>query len=177
MDLSFNKHIINIPKLDEELRSITNKYQYLLQKGDQLTLIFSSLLTQEEINSISSHVNNFVEVSLVDTLSVYMDTKVACFVRSMMYRIQAENIAMGITQEGKTYDVLSILCEPIQLPNKTRKVSIKQTIDTGSLTVTVQLIDYLINNPDLYQDLSPYITQDRLGEWKTLILTFLAKPI
>jgi hypothetical protein len=177
MNLLFNKQIINIPKLDVEIRVITAKYQYLTQKGDQLNLMFSSLLTQDEINSISYLINNFVETSLVDTLAVYMDTKVACFIRSMMYKIQAENIAMGITQYNKTYDVLATLCEPIQLPNKTRKVSIKQTLDTGSLTVTLQLIDYLISTPELYEDLNPFITVERLTDWKTLITTFLAQPI
>lgn len=177
MNIQFNKQIINIPKLSAEITAVTNKYLYLTQKGDVLTITFSGLLTQGEIDSVSGVVNNFVEVSLVDNLEKYMSSKVEPFVKYIQNYMKAENLAMGITQAGKTYDVLAFINDQVQLPNKTRKVSIGNTLDSGSLTVTIELLNYYIANPSLYEDLAPFVTVDRLTEWKTKILAFLAEPM
>jgi hypothetical protein len=173
MQITFVKTVENTQKLDKELRALTSKYQYLTQKGEHLILTFEPALIQIEVNSVSSLVNNFVEVCIVSLLNEYMSSKVFPFISKMKTKILAENISMGITQLGKTADVLGFFCTPVLLPNCLHAVSLKQTLDEGSLTVTVQLLDHYIANPDLYSTLSPFITTTRLNSMKSEIVAFL----
>lgn len=46
--------------------------------------------------------------------------------------------------------------------------------DTGPLTETVALVDYYVAHPELYSDLSPFVTAERLTSWKNKILAYLA---
>jgi hypothetical protein len=173
MQIQFTKTIENTQKLDTELRALTQKYQYLNQKGDLLTLTFEPALVQAEVDAVSGLVNNFVEVSVVDLLRIYMETKVVPFISNMKYQMLAENISMGISQAGKTADVLGLFNTDIVLPGSSRPVTFKQTLDEGSLTVTVQLLQYFIDHPELYSDLSPFVTVDRLTIIKNKIIAFL----
>tara|TARA_R100001086_G_scaffold249294_2_gene188603 strand:- start:478 stop:1023 length:546 start_codon:yes stop_codon:yes gene_type:complete len=91
----------------------------------------------------------------------------------------AENVEMGITQMGKTADVLSIMEERVEIDpiNKPGvKISIMGTISSGSLYESVVVIDYHIqkaNNGD-YDSLVPFITPTRLAEFKQIILDHLS---
>lgn len=64
--LTYTKTIINIQKLDTELRDLFTIYSFLMVKGEEIKLHFSQNLTQAQIDSASALVNNFVEVSLLD---------------------------------------------------------------------------------------------------------------
>jgi hypothetical protein len=174
--LNFTKTIQNIQKLDKELRAnVTTKptYSHLFIKGSNLEIHFSQNCTQAVIDATSSVVNNFVEISLKDTLKAYMETKVTPFIEDMLYEIQAENIEMGITQLGKTAEVVGFFAAQVTIPGVTRPISFKDTIDTKSLTVTIQILDYYLANPSEYSDLSPFITTERLTNWKAKIVNFL----
>jgi len=163
--LQIVKQIINISKLDNELKLLNSKYLNLSTKGEELTFYFNETLIQEEIDNVYNLVNNFIEVDLAENLKIYVETEIKPFVDNLMYTIQAENIAMGITQAGKTFDVLGFFTEQIQLPNRTKKVSLKESMDSNSLTVTIELLFYFYNNPSLYIDLNPFITQERILKW------------
>lgn len=173
MDIQFVKTVNNTGKLDSDLRALTSKFQYLVQKGEQIILTFNPVLIQSEVDAVSNLVNNFVEVSIVDLLRIYMTTKVTPFITEMKYQILAENISMGITQAGKTADVLGFFNTPVILPGSVRPVTFKQTLDEGSLNITAALLQYFIANPDLYSDLSPFVTQARLNDMLTKIVAFL----
>ena len=97
----------------------------------------------------------------------------AAFLRSIQEQATTENITMGITALGKTYDVVAFFSNPITLPGKTRKVSLKTAYDLNSLDVIYALLSYYIENPDEYSDLAPYITEARLTAWRSSILTFM----
>jgi hypothetical protein len=167
--LELTKTIINIPKLDSELRDLNAKYVGISVKGDSLKIQFISPLTQEEVDEVSGHINSFVEVCIVEQLKEYVEKDIKPFIDNLLYQMQAENISMGITQAGKTADVLGFFCQKVLLPGKVREVSIKQTLDTNSLTVTYELLLYFIANPSQYSDLSPFITTDRLTDWKNKV--------
>jgi hypothetical protein len=171
--LQFVKTVSNIPKFDIELRALNSKYLYLTLKGDDLQLFFNSSLSQAEVNAISGLVNNFVEIDIVSQLKDYVESSVKPFVNNALYRIQAENIAMGITQAGKTYEVVAFFTSDIVLPGKVRHISLDKALNTNSLTIAIEILDYYIANPSLYSDLSPFITVDRLTEWKNWIVDFL----
>lgn len=67
--IDFVKTVLNVPKLDRELRELNANYLYLTIKGDALKVFLNGTPTQTEVNALSSLVSNFVEVSVVDTLA------------------------------------------------------------------------------------------------------------
>jgi hypothetical protein len=73
--LEFTKSIINLTKLEEELIQLNNKYVSLYAKGNNLQLKFSSSLTQEEVNAVSSLLNNFVEISILEETAAVLYRK------------------------------------------------------------------------------------------------------
>jgi hypothetical protein len=173
--LEFTKTINNLNKLQLELTGITPKYQSMYVKGDYIQLAFTTNLTQEEVNAVSSHINNFVEVCITEQLKYYVETKIRPFVEDLLFMIQAQNIEMGITQLGKTWEVLGFFEEPVLLDGKTRKVSFKGSLDANSLTVTIELLTYFIAHPEMYADLSPFVTVERLSTWKNMIIAKLSE--
>lgn len=175
--LTFNKLILNIPKLDKQLREhSTTKptYSHLYSKGSTIDVHFTQNCSQAVVDAASSIVNNFVEVSVKDQLKDYVESEVTPFIQDFLYTIQAENIEQEITQLGKTSEVLGFFTQAIVLPGKTRAVSLKQTLDANSLNVTLELLNHYILHPDTYSDLSPFITTDRLVSWRDKIIEFLS---
>lgn len=174
---TFTKSVTNTTKLERELRANANYgalYNFCTIKGDQLTVHFTANLNQTQIDELSAQVAAFSNVSVYDTLYSYLKNEIDPFVEQLLVQIRAENIEMGITQANKTTEVLGFFEAAWMLPGRTRAVSLQSSLDTGSLTVTVEILLYLIANPNLYSDLTPFITADRLTIWKDKILAELA---
>lgn len=73
-----------------------------------------------------------------------------------------ENVAMGITQAGKTR-ALSLYCKDIMT-----------FLQSGSLYAAIEEIDDMIADESQEKtDLNPFITNDRLNGYKTLIANYL----
>jgi hypothetical protein len=73
-----------------------------------------------------------------------------------------ENISMGITQAGKTYD-LTMYCHKLI-----------HFIEKGSLYAALQELDILLaDTSQTKTDLSPFVTNDRLTIYKEEIETYL----
>lgn len=75
---------------------------------------------------------------------------------------------------GKTLEVLGFFEERFTLLGKTRAVTIQGSLMTGSLTVTIEILNYLIANPSLYSDLNPFVTSARLTAWRDKIIAKLS---
>lgn len=173
----FTKDVTNFSKLDRELRENATfgvLYNYCILKGNQLTIYFKQNLVQEQIDALSAFVSSFSNVSVRDTLENHLRSNIDPFVDLLMTQIRAKNIELGITQMNKTLEVLGFFGTQYTLPGKTRSVSLQDTLDTGSLTVTIEVLTYLISNPSLYSDLSPFVTVERLTEWKNKIIAKLS---
>ena len=173
----FTKTVTNASKMDREIKANANYgnlFDYLSLKGDQLEIHFKQNLNQSQIDELSSYIGSFSDVSIKDTLQNHLEGNIDPFVKDLMLQIRAENIEMGITQAGKTLEVLGFFEEHISLPGKTRAVTLQGSLSTGSLTVTIEILTYLIANPSLYSDLNPYVTSARLTEWKNKIITKLS---
>lgn len=112
---------------------------------------------------------------LAERIAIDLGVRIDPWVVGFLQRTRAENIAMGITQAGKTFDAQAFFEMPIALnpiyPNK--KISMLGALFTGSLTLIPALIDYYIANPDTYIDLFPFVTTERLNGWKNEVITFL----
>jgi hypothetical protein len=73
--LTIIKGIQNLGKLDAELRGhelVDTIYRGLTAKGNEIKLEFSENLTQPQIDAVTLHVNNFVEVSILE--EIYKET-------------------------------------------------------------------------------------------------------
>lgn len=174
--LNFIKTVTNASKLDKDLRKdalVGALYSFLVIKGDDLELHFTANLNQSQIDYVSSFVANFSNVSVVDTIIDKLGKDVDPFVDSLLREMRAENMAWGVTQLDKTADVLGVFCLPLPLPGRRYPLSLKQTLDTAALTVTLEALQYLINHPELYDGLAPFISVDRLNSWKTKIYIYL----
>lgn len=174
---NFTKAVTNISKLDKGLRANVNYgslYSFCSIKGDQLEIHFASNLVQSQIDELSAYVSGFSNTSVYDTLYNHLNSTIDPFVDELLVSIRAENIEMGITQSGKTLEVLGFFEERFLLPGKTRSVSIQGSLMTGSLTVTIEVLNYLIVNPSLYSDLNPFVTSARLTVWRDKIIAKLS---
>jgi hypothetical protein len=174
--LTFTKTITNPTKLVRDIKASTSfgsLYSFLSIKGTELNIHFTQNLNQSQIDACSVLVANYSDISVFDNLYGYLGKNIDPFVDEFLRTLRAENMELGITQLGKTADVLGFFEMPVLLPGKTRAVSFKGSLDTGSLTVTMELATYLAANPSLYSDLSPFITAERLISWKIKIYTHL----
>jgi hypothetical protein len=69
--LKIIKGIKNFSKLDRELNAHTLVgpiYSGLTAKGNEIDISFSANLTQAQIDAVTLHVNNFIEVSVADEI-------------------------------------------------------------------------------------------------------------
>lgn len=173
----FTKVVTNMSKLDREIKlnaTFGSLYSHINLKGDQVEIHFTANLNQTQIDALSAFIAAFSNVSVYDTLNAYLRSDIDPFVTDLLVRIRAENIELGITQANKTLEVLGFFEEHVTLPGKTRSVTLQGSLMTGSLTVTIELLTYLISNPALYADLNPFVTATRLTEWKNKIIAKLS---
>lgn len=173
---TFTKIITNMDKLTRDIKANLNfgsLYQYASTKGDQLTVHFSQNLNQSQIDELSILIANFSNTSVYDTLYAHLKSNIDPFVEELLISIRAENIEMGITQANKTLEVLGFFEEHFIIPGKIRSVTLQGTLMTGSLTVTIELLNYLIANPNLYSDLNPFVTYERLTGWRDKVIAKL----
>lgn len=176
---SFAKLILNTSKFGEEIALLPlskSKYSYFTLKGDIIDIFYTSNLSQDEINEIGSFINNFVEISVQDQMEQYLSKDIEVFIKELLLEIRAQNILMGVTQMNKTTELQGFFEAPLILPSRTRAVSLKGILDTASLTVALEALQYLIQNPLLYSDLNPFITSVRLTEWYNRISIKLSLP-
>jgi hypothetical protein len=94
------------------------------------------------------------------------------FIDDIMGEMAAENIAGGITQLGKTGTVVGLMSLKVELPGNTYPISILDTLQSKSLTETLRLTDYFIQNIATYE-VPGFFTAAKLGIFKSKIETFL----
>lgn len=174
-ELNFTKEILNTTKFLKDIKALNLSVNFIdyTSKGTDFTVRFSSIPTQQDIDAIYYLINNFVETDLTEQLKEYVKKKVRPFLEDLTFRIKASNIENGITQLNKTSDFLSFMSNRITLPGKTRTVSLDAAIQNDSLDVIVQIANYYIDNPELYSDLSPFVTVEKIQEWRDEVIQFL----
>jgi hypothetical protein len=68
----FTKSIVNVPKLKNDLeqdQATKNKFNYLLANREEIKIYYNQPLSQVEVDSINKIINDFVETSIVETLT------------------------------------------------------------------------------------------------------------
>jgi len=177
--LTFTKTVNNWQKLVRDLKANTvfgPVYNFFSLKGDQLEIHFTQNLNQTQIDALAAFIASYSDVSVFDTLYNYLGKNIDPFVDELLREVRAKNMELGITQTGKTYEVLGFFQQYVTVPGRTRSVSLLGSLSTSSLTVTIELLMYFEANPSLYDDINPYITAERLAEMREKITSYLAAP-
>jgi hypothetical protein len=173
----FTKDVTNTAKLERQLKVnpvFGSIYKHANIKGNELEIHFTNNLNQTQIDALSVFVTEFSNVSVYDTLFAHLKSNIDPFVEELLITIRAENIEMGITQMNKTTEVLGFFEAPVALPNRVRPVTLQGSLNTGSLTVTIEILNHLIANPSLYSDINPFVTAERLTSWRDKIVQKLS---
>jgi hypothetical protein len=177
---TFTKLTYYAEQLQIEIKAnsaLANKYSYLSTFGTSITIVFAQeLLTQEETD-LTTIVNNHTGATSAQQLAAYLDNQVFPFIKNLINQFAAENISMGITQAGKTGDVLGLFEKQYTVSGINKPVSLKAAFDTGSLYVARQILQHVRDNPIEFAGLSPFITDSRLLAMKNSIETFLGIPL
>lgn len=146
-------------------------------EGLDVTINFDVNLDASQESSLDSVIANHVAVTTTEQLTRFLEDEVAPFRKKLVNSFAAENISLGITQAGKSDDVLSIFIKHYDINGTGRAVSLKNALDTGSLYVAIDVIQYVRNNPSEYSGLSPFVTDARLLKLKNDIEEFLGLPL
>lgn len=177
---NYTKSQYYLDQLQIEIKAnsaLAAKYGSLSALGTEVTVNFSSELTAQEESDLSSIVTAHTGMTSVQQLSNYLDNSVFPFVTNLIRTFAAENISMGITQAGKTGDVLGLFEKQYTVSGITKPVSLKSSFDTGSLYVSRSIIQHVRDNPTEFDGLSPFVTDARLLGMKNKIETFLGLPL
>lgn len=145
--------------------------------GTDLRIHFNTSLSAGEKTALDEVIAAHNGKSTAESLGVYLDTQVFPFVTSLVRTFAAENIAMGITQAGKTGHVLSLFSRYYPVPNASFPNNLKNSLDTGSLYISRAVLQHIRDNPSEFSGLDPFVTDARLLVMKNKIETFLGLPL
>ena len=166
---------INCEKLEYDIleSDIENTFSYLLKENGNGVIAFETELSESDESALGSLVSNHAHITTAESLLNYLLGSVFPFTRDLIAEFAAENIAMGVTQTGKTADILGLFEKKYTLSGVLHPVSLKASFDTGSLYVSTAIIEHVRDNPTEFDGLSPYVTDTRLLAMKNKIEFFL----
>lgn len=162
-----------------ESSTINKNLITVIKNQDDFAVVFDYPLTVAEEQTLSNIVSTHEHITTAESLDQYLKTLVLPFIENLTRNFAAQNIAMGITQAGKTGYVLGLFEMPVEV-NTGFPTSLKASFDTGSLYQSIEIIEAHRQALPNYQqsvDLSPFVTDARLLELKNKIEAFLGIPI
>ena len=153
----------DIQKLTAEIENLNLQKTIIniLDLQHEVVCIFEQELTEQEIISIRTTVQNHVHFEAIDQIKIIVQNAIN-FGSNLIIEFASENIAMGITQAGKTKKVSDYLA------NVTRYAQ------TGSLYEVINELDRLMLE-GLPQELEPFVTEIRLNTFKQKIEEYLGE--
>lgn len=177
MFYTFSKSI-DSDKLKREIATANLSAPQRIDTEDLSVYIFyAQALSEQDAATLTTVVNNHVKLTTSENLSIYLDSSVFPFVKNLITSFAAENIAMGITQAGKTGAVLGMFARQHNVNNDGIPFSLKDAFDTGSLYEALKVLQFIRNDSNLYTGMSPFVTDARLLQMKNKIETFLGVPL
>lgn len=103
----------------------------------------------------------------------YEKGRVDVFVRNFLIQIHNENRKMGVNVENGLFEFQGVLEFPFNIRDNSYPVSFLGCLQAGNLTLCIQIIMYLQQNPDSYAIVNKYLTDDRLAQWLEMFNNFL----
>lgn len=165
---------VNPSKLSSEIvdSSISTNLTRIDRLGSNIYIVFDSALSSGDKTTLDGLVAAHEHITSAESLKIYLQGTVFPFIDDLIARFAAENIALGITQAGKTGDVLGLFEKGYDI-GALHPVSLKGSFDTGSLYVSRDIIQHVRDNPTEFTGLSPFVTDARLLAMKNEIEVFL----
>lgn len=169
---------VNISQLEAELKasSIGSYIQSVTSKGTLITVVTSVDLDEGSklklYTLVSSHIPPNASIEYIKTKVI---APARAFADALEIQFIAENIAMGLTQSGKTARMVEIMTKQLPIPGTNISVSIMEAMHAAcpSLTVILILLDYYIAHPSLYSDVSPFLTVARFTALRKKVADYL----
>lgn len=160
MTYIYNK-IINSTRLLEELK---NTYlgvyiERIDTVGTQVNIISTEELNIQDKEELDSIINAHLAVTAAEQVENVIKNAVQ-FGQNLIIKFATENVLLGITQAGKTREVAMYLS------------SVQILLNGGSLYGALDEVDALIN-AGIPTELSPYVTEQRLLQYKDIIENYL----
>lgn len=145
--------------------NLSSAYDGLLASPENLQVIFKSPFTEDDSLKATSYWESITPSSFAPSISEIIQAKINAsitFGNKVIVEAATGNVIAGITQAGKTREASDFLAK------------LERYLRSGSLYAAMQEIDDLIANgiPD---DLTAFITPDRLTAVRTQIATFLGQ--
>lgn len=127
-----------------------------------------TLMTEEELGALKVTLRPLYQqyeaaLQQQESLQRYIEEKIKqaiAFGQQLMIEFSSQNVLMGITQQNKTKAVSDYLNE------------VQRYLLSGSLYEVVKEIDRL-QQAGIPENLAPFVTQERLNQFKQKILNFL----
>lgn len=173
MKLTYTKHPVNLTRLTVEILSaIGDDFLYVETVDTDINVYVNDAISQLKKDALATAIASHVSVTMQEYCAAKIEEAIA-FGNQLVSKMAAENVAMGITQAGKAGDVLSVFTQKVIVPSSTRAISAVDAVQSGSLYVLAEVLQYHIDNIANYSDLSPFITEARLQAFKAEIMDFL----
>lgn len=154
LDKNLNKDLL-LNEISEIIPSIRNISVF----ETNFVVIFEGDLNASQIEILSNKISSHKSMTTQQRLAKIIK-EASEFGQNLILEFAAENMLMGITQAGKTKQVADYLTDVIRY------------VQTGSLYEVVNEIDRL-KNSGIPENLSPYITEERMEIFKNRILGYL----
>lgn len=172
---------VHVDKLTLEIKANADlklKFTFIHTDAATVYIETNAALLEAEQTSLSAiitaHTNTPTTAQQVHS---YLNNQVYPFVQNLIAAYASENIALGITQAGKTGHLLSMFTRYYPVPLSTHTNTLKAAFDTGSLYIARDILQYIRDNPLEYDGLSPFVTDARLLGLKNKVEEFLGIPL
>lgn len=163
--LQWKEFNVPVERLTITLKSLLgSNYDGIVCETKSFNVMFKEMPLEDEINTLNNYWNGVTQTQFSPTLREIIASKIneaSCFGRALILDAAVENVELGITQAGKTRAVANY-CSNIQ-----------RYLESGSLYAAIEELNRLILEVPP-TELSPFITVDRLNEYKSKIVTFLS---
>lgn len=162
--LQWKSFAVDLEKVNSTFKELIGaNYDGIIARSEDLTVNFLQDYSTQEEQDLLSFWNSVTETTFEPTseeLTTEMMTRAIEFGNQLILTASVENVMMGITQAGKTNAVADF------------GEKLFRYLQTGSLYASITEIDSLIAN-GLPVELEPFITEERLTDYKNRILAYL----
>lgn len=162
MKRTYQNQILNGVKLHRLLAIEFPSFSHIGISPDYVDVFFSQELTQQNKTDLDSFMAQFLDFTTAELMESYMRDDIDPFISGLMDKLRGENIAMGITQAGKTGHFLGLFEKPYDIYSNGFPISLKASFDTGSLYEALTILSFFLSNPSEYSGLSPFMTETRI---------------
>lgn len=156
---------VNIEKANAYFKAhLSANYDGLVCTEDNMLVNFFDTVSEGDAGIVSTYWDNSTPTTFAPTLQEIINIKInqaRVFGNDVIVKAAVENVAMGITQAGKTKAVADLFA------------NLQYYLTTGSLYAAVAELQRIID-AGLDPNLAPFVTEARLLGYKSQIETYLA---